>query len=144
MFLEAIWCIRTSWMNISNYNVPPKYIEFELTESLVMENSEILVEIINQIHKFGCTCSIDDFGSGYSSLNMLKEFDFDVIKLDQVFFRGSNGFDDKAKKIVHSVIELCHTLNKTIVAEGVENKEIVNIKSTLKEGMNQIQETCKF
>ena len=57
---------------------------------------------------------------------MLKEFDFDVIKLDQVFFRGSNGFDDKAKKIVHSVIELCHTLNKTIVAEGVENKEIVN------------------
>ena len=111
---------------MENYNVPPKYIEFELTESLVMENSEILVEIINQIHKFGCPCSIDDFGSGYSSLNMLKEFDFDVIKLDQVFFRGSNGFDDKAKKIVHSVIELCHTLNKTIVAEGVENKEIVN------------------
>lgn len=111
---------------MKKYNVPPKYIEFELTESLVMENSEILVEIINQIHKFGCTCSIDDFGSGYSSLNMLKEFDFDVIKLDQVFFRGSNGFDDKAKKIVHSVIELCHTLNKTIVAEGVENKEIVN------------------
>ena len=111
---------------MEKYNVPPKYIEFELTESLVMENSEILVEIINQIHKFGCTCSIDDFGSGYSSLNMLKEFDFDVIKLDQVFFRGSNGFDDKAKKIVHSVIELCHTLNKTIVAEGVENKEIVN------------------
>lgn len=111
---------------MKTYNVPPKYIEFELTESLVMENSEILVEIINQIHKFGCTCSIDDFGSGYSSLNMLKEFDFDVIKLDQIFFRGSNGFDDKAKKIVHSVIELCHTLNKTIVAEGIENIEIVN------------------
>lgn len=103
------------------YNISPDLVEFELTESMAYESKNILICVINEIHKFGSTCSIDDFGSGYSSLNMLKEFDFDVIKLDQAFFKGRNGFDDKEKTIVASIINLCHELGKQVVAEGVED-----------------------
>jgi putative signaling protein len=110
---------------MDRYRVPHKYIEFEITESLVMEREEFLKKFIDRIHKIGCTCSIDDFGSGYSSLNMLKEFNFDTIKLDRKFFYGEKGFDDESKHIVSTLISLSHDLGKNVVSEGIETQEQV-------------------
>ncbi len=112
---------------LEKYGVPHKYIEFEITESLAMEHEEDLKKLIARIHEIGCRCSVDDFGSGYSSLNMLHDYDFDVIKLDGKFFMSESGFGADSKKIVSSLIRLFHDLDKEVVAEGVENKETVEI-----------------
>lgn len=76
---------------LNKTKVPSDLIEFELTESMVMENEGTLKDIINEIHKIGCKCSIDDFGTGYSSLPMLTNFD--IIKLDCSFFYSKKSFD---------------------------------------------------
>ena len=111
---------------IDKYDIPYNLIEFEITESAVFENENILVDIVNQIHQMGCTCSIDDFGTGYSSLSMLTNYDFDIIKLDRSFFYGKNGFTDSSKQVVKTLIDLAHKLNKKVVAEGIEELEVVN------------------
>lgn len=110
---------------IKKYNIPPQYIELELTESMMFEGVQKFVNVISAIHAMGCGCSIDDFGSGYSSLSMLKEYDFDVVKLDRSFFPRDGGLDDKTKQIVGTLIKLSHDLGKTIVAEGIETEQQV-------------------
>ncbi len=99
--------------------IPHKLIEFEITQSLVIKREKFLKKFIRRIHSIGCTCSIDDFGSGYSSLNTLKEFNFDTIKLDRKFFYGKKGFDDESKRIVSTLISLSHDLGKNVVSEGI-------------------------
>ena len=111
---------------LKSYNIPSSLIEFEFTESIAIENDEELKKVINQIHNLGCKCSIDDFGTGYSSLSMLANFKFDVIKLDRSFFYKKEAFTETDKLIVKSVIDLAHNLNKTVVAEGIEELEMVN------------------
>ena len=80
---------------------------------------KLLTTFIKIFHENDFSISMDDFGAGYSSLNMIHELDFDVIKIDARFFRG--GFDEANQIIVSSIINLCHQLNKIVVAEGVEN-----------------------
>lgn len=111
---------------LSRYDIPHDLIEFEITENMIVENEELLRRFIDRVHDLGCTCSLDDFGSGYSSFNMVKEFAFDTIKLDREFFYGSNGFDDSSKTIVESLIDLSHKLGKSVISEGIENKEQVD------------------
>ena len=122
---------------IEKYDIPHNLIEFEITESAVFENENILVDIINQIHQMGCICSIDDFGTGYSSLSMLTNYNFDIIKLDRSFFYGDNGFTDSSKEVVISLIALAHKLNKKVVAEGIEEIEMVNFLKEAKCDMIQ-------
>lgn len=110
------------FMEIRNkYNIPPKYIEIELTETLVFENMERLISVVNEIHNAGFTCSLDDFGSGYSSLNMLKDVPVDVLKLDRMFFTDSNDKTERGNKVIESVIGLAKKLNMQTVSEGVEH-----------------------
>ena len=80
------------------YDIPADLLEIELTETLVFENMETLIHIIDEIHKIGFTCSLDDFGSGYSSLNMLKDVPVDVLKLDRAFFLGDMG--ERGKRVI--------------------------------------------
>ncbi|MBC5648939.1 bifunctional diguanylate cyclase/phosphodiesterase [Christensenella tenuis] len=101
------------------YNIPADLLEIELTETLVFENIEALISIIDQIHQIGFTCSLDDFGSGYSSLNMLKDVPVDVLKLDRAFFRGE--ISERGKRVVEGVIDLSKKLGMGTVAEGVEH-----------------------
>jgi len=108
---------------IDRYNVPHELIEFELTESFVMDSAEALKAFVRRVHSFGCSCSIDDFGSGYSSLNMLSEFDFDVVKLDRKFFYSDKGFNDESKKVVSAIIKLAHELGMRVIAEGIEEPD---------------------
>lgn len=108
-----------------SYDIPHELIEFEITENMVVTNEELLKHFIAWVHRLGCKCSLDDFGSGYSSFNMVREFEFDTIKIDRKFFYGSNGFDQSSRLIVESLIDLSHKLGKSVISEGIENEEQV-------------------
>lgn len=100
------------------YDIPPELLELELTETIVFENLEALKQVISEIHRLGFRCSMDDFGSGYSSLAVLKEVPVDILKLDRTFFDKEN--DPRGNDVVETVIELAKKLGMTTVAEGVE------------------------
>ncbi len=107
------------------YNVPTKYLEIELTETTVMENQKELVNILDALHKAGFAISIDDFGSGYSSLGMLKDYKVDVIKLDRSFFTSTIK-DKSADIVIEGIVDLVHNLGAKVVAEGIETEEQVS------------------
>lgn len=110
---------------LDRYDIPENSIEIELTESLFYNEMSMLKELINHIHDAGMLCSIDDFGSGYSSLNMLKEVRVDALKLDRVFFNGTDD-DQRGKSIINSVIHLAQSLNLRTISEGVEVRSQVD------------------
>lgn len=106
----------------ARYDIPAKYLEFEITETMIYENPTNLKQIIGQLHEAGYLCSLDDFGSGYSSLNLLKDLPFDVIKLDKAFFDVTQENNKRQKDIIVSLIEMSKKLEMISVAEGVESK----------------------
>ncbi|MGX9755509.1 bifunctional diguanylate cyclase/phosphodiesterase [Clostridioides difficile] len=104
----------------NKYDVPAKLLEIELTETLVFDNLQMLLNVIDQIHEEGFQCSLDDFGSGYSSLNMLKEIKVDTLKLDRAFFSSPNADNLSENYVIESVVELAKKLNMNSISEGVE------------------------
>ncbi len=104
------------------YNIPNGYIMMEFTESVAYENYDMLRDIINRLHANGFKCSIDDFGSGYSSYSILKELQMDEIKLDR-FFIKSGSYADRDEKVLTSIIKLGKDLGMKITQEGVETRE---------------------
>ncbi len=109
-----------------SHSVPHKYIEIELTETMLTERESELEAVLKNLHDKDFAISIDDFGSGYSSLGMLKNFKVDTLKIDRSFFVNSN--DSKRSRIVvESVIGLAHSLNMYTVAEGVEHQEQIDL-----------------
>lgn len=101
------------------YRIPDGLIELELTESIFLENLDRIGGIIRELREAGFGCSIDDFGSGYSSLNALKELPVNVIKLDREFLLNE-GDTGKGAIIVRSIIQMAKKLEIQTVAEGVE------------------------
>ena len=97
-----------------------RYLELELTESVMMQNVEQAVATLVELKRLGIALSIDDFGTGYSSLAYLKLFPLDYLKIDQSFVQGMLG-DPSGAAIVRSVIALGHSLDFKIIAEGVES-----------------------
>lgn len=116
---------------LKKYDIPPKTIEIELTESLFYNDFELLSDLVNRIHKAGLSCSIDDFGSGYSSLNMLKDVRVDALKLDRVFFESGEN-DERGKDVIQSVIQLAQALDLHTISEGVEEREQVEFLKKVK------------
>ncbi len=110
---------------VESYNIPTRLIEVELTENIFIDNSGIFEKLINELHDMGFTLSVDDFGSGYSSLGLLQNVNADVIKLDKSFFDEINE-DGKNEIVVESIISMLNKLNMKTVAEGVETKEQVD------------------
>ena len=108
------------------YDIPASLLEFEITESMAFEQLESMKTFINKIHEAGFTCSIDDFGSGYSSLNALGDIPADVLKLDKAFFSDTANQKNRNKKIVSSIISLAKKLEMKVVAEGIETTEQAN------------------
>ena len=106
---------------VKKYEIPPKYLHLEITESAYTEDPEQIVKIIYELRKRDFMIEMDDFGSGYSSLNMLSEMPIDILKLDMTFVRNemerTNG-----KGILSYIISLANWLNLKVVAEGVETK----------------------
>lgn len=108
---------------IESYPINPQQIEIEITETTAFNHQEELILILKEFKKHHLRIALDDFGSGYSSLNMLKDFPIDVVKIDQEFFRTNTFTQMRGHIIIEQVIELCHRLNIEVVAEGVETKE---------------------
>lgn len=98
-----------------------KYLELELTETVLIENLEIGNERLTAFQDLGVQIAIDDFGTGYSSLSYLQQFSFDTLKIDKSFIRQLNK-NTKTKTITSSIIKMGHELNLNLVAEGVETK----------------------
>jgi EAL domain-containing protein (putative c-di-GMP-specific phosphodiesterase class I) len=107
---------------ITKLSVAASTIELEITESLLMEESQQEHEILQELSNKGFKISMDDFGTGYSSLSYLKRFTIDVLKIDRSFICDVMSNPDDAE-IVKAIIVMAHALKLTVVAEGVENKE---------------------
>ena len=121
---------------VDSIGVPHDKIEFEITESLLTENMETLVGTMTQLKNAGFRISIDDFGSGYSSLNLITLLPFDTLKIDGGFFL-KNDLTDRNKKVISSVITLAKSLNLETVSEGVETQVQVDFLKSL--GCDMIQ-----
>lgn len=109
---------------INKYDLPVDLIELEITENVVFESMEIISDVLKELREFGFTISMDDFGSGYSPLSMLKNLDVDVLKIDKSFLEETSN-TKKGKDIVESIIDMAGKLGIETVAEGVETKEQV-------------------
>ena len=104
------------------YNIADDFLTIEFTESFAFEDYEHLLEVVNVLHQNGFKCSIDDFGSGYSSYNILKELPMDEIKLDRFFIKKGLS-DERDLKVLSSVIQLGKGLKMKVTQEGVETKD---------------------
>ncbi len=107
---------------LMTWGITPGAVRFEITESIIMSDPRLAMEIITDLTSMGIRFSIDDFGTGYSSLGYLQRLPVDEIKIDKSFVMNMMK-DDNNLKIVRSVIELGHSLGLKVVAEGVEDKE---------------------
>ena len=115
--------------------ISPKYIELEITESVLMDSVYTVEKNLSLLRKQGIKVSIDDFGMGYNSLKYIQKFDVDCIKIDRTFV--SNIDDDINKIIIKHIISLGHSINAEIIAEGVETQE--QYKYLKKQGCDIIQ-----
>jgi EAL domain-containing protein (putative c-di-GMP-specific phosphodiesterase class I) len=106
----------------AEYQIDPKLVEFELTESIYIENLEKAVTLISKLRAMGAKVSMDDFGSGYSSLNMLSNMPMDIMKIDRIFLKG-NTPNPSDKIILNSIVFMGRELDMCMVCEGVETKE---------------------
>jgi len=106
---------------LEKYSIDPKYIEIEITESALIGNEDYLVEVMDSLHEVGLVIAMDDFGSGYSTLNLLKKLPVDILKIDKAFFAGSGS--KRERLIIANVVNLAKSLDICVVSEGVETLE---------------------
>jgi len=114
----------------------PKYLEFEITESVLMQDADTAMLVLGEMKKMGMKISIDDFGTGYSSMAYLKHFPIDVLKVDRSFIMDIPD-DEQDATITTAIVKLAHALGLAVVAEGVENAEQLHFLGAL--NCDQIQ-----
>lgn len=107
---------------LEKYKLDASYIEFEITESIIMKSAERNIKTLEKLKTLGVTLALDDFGTGYSSLSYLRTLPIDVLKIDKTFIDGIL-IEEKSDYIINSIINLSHYLKLLVVAEGVETKE---------------------
>lgn len=105
--------------------LPPAQLELEITESVLMQNVDDTVDILNRIKAMGVRLAVDDFGTGYSSLSYLRRFPIDVLKIDQSFIHGLK-VNSQDEQLISAIIGMGKSLGLTIIAEGVETLEQLN------------------
>lgn len=103
--------------------IKPHRLVLEITESLLMTDTDSILEQLNELKKIGVAIAMDDFGTGYSSLGYMLKFPFDRIKIDRSFVQELASNNQNAKTLVNTIISLGHTLNMQVTAEGVETVE---------------------
>lgn len=104
------------------YRIPRELVEFELTESIYLDNTEKALQLVEGLHQLGTKVSMDDFGSGYSSLNLLSRLPIDIIKMDRVFLKDHD-LHESDKIIISCVVDMARKLKITSLCEGVETLE---------------------
>ena len=107
---------------VNEFKLPHDLIHVEITESALTDDEDVLHDAIDRLHELGYALWLDDFGSGYSSFNVLKDYDFDVLKLDMKFL---SGFDNnkKSRALITSVVKVANEIGMMTLSEGVETKE---------------------
>lgn len=108
------------------YAIPPSELELEITENIFIKDSIELIETVNNLKSKGFLVSIDDFGSGFSALSLLKDLQVDTIKIDKEFLRDSST-NSRGRKVLRNVIAMCKDLKMDVVTEGVETKEQIHL-----------------
>ncbi len=106
----------------TKYQIPRDLLHIEITESTISQNERLVAEQVKKFHAAGYSVWMDDFGSGYSSLNVLKDYDFDLLKIDMRFL---SNFTEKSKSIITSIVQMAKALGIHTLAEGVETEEHV-------------------
>lgn len=114
--------VETISAALHDFGLPPQCLELELTESILIQDTEAVISTLHTLKHIGVKLAIDDFGTGYSSLSYLKQLSVDKLKIDKSFIRDLNQDKDSAE-IVRAIIQLGHILQLTVVAEGVETEE---------------------
>lgn len=115
-FIESISAVA------AQAGVDTKWLEVELTESVVFGNAERMKQVLDGLHAKGFSVAMDDFGAGYSSLNVLKNLDFDCVKLDKEFLARGEG-NPRMRQVIGGLVQMIKALGSHIVAEGVETQE---------------------
>ncbi|MCR5217314.1 GGDEF and EAL domain-containing protein [Treponema sp.] len=121
---------------VSEFGIDPGHLNIELTETVLLSDYKKVMELFKKLQDFGFKIEIDDFGSGYSSLNMLKDIKADILKIDMLFLNKTVNFE-KSRKILAAIITLAKKLNMNVITEGVENESQVKMLSDL--GCNTFQ-----
>lgn len=106
---------------LAYYKLSPKLLQLEITESVIIETHDLMINTLNAIRNLGISLSLDDFGTGYSSLTYLQKLPINEIKIDKSFVDDMLS-DSKPAKLIESMLYLAHSLNLTVVAEGVETQ----------------------
>jgi diguanylate cyclase (GGDEF)-like protein/PAS domain S-box-containing protein len=125
---------------LSVSGLAPEQLELELTESALMEDADFAAKLLNELKSLGLRLTVDDFGTGYSSLAYLCRFPLDGLKLDRSFLLQQQAQDLNSRKLAEAVINLAHTLNLSVVAEGVETSEHLAFLRTT--ACDEIQGDC--
>ncbi len=107
---------------LAETQIAPESITLEITERVMMESTETVMAILNEVKSMGVMLAVDDFGTGYSSLSYLKQFPIDVLKIDRAFISELPGDKDDVA-LVEAIVAMAHSLNLEVVAEGVETQE---------------------
>lgn len=121
---------------VNRYDVPSKYVEIEVTESVFFEEEHIIIEKVEKLRECGFKVSVDDFGAGYSSLNLIGVLPVDIIKLDKSFVKDSLK-TKRGNDVIKGLIKILNEIELDIVCEGVETKEEETIMSNY--GCKEIQ-----
>ena len=111
---------------VSRYEIDPRYLEIEITESAYAEDDDKIRRVLEDLRKAGFPVFMDDFGSGYSSLNMLKDVNVDVIKIDTKFLDMNENSQSRGMGILETIVRMARVMQMKIIAEGVEKKEQVD------------------
>ncbi|WP_461615019.1 sensor domain-containing protein [Clostridium sp. Marseille-QA1073] len=115
--------LTNNFINIlKKYNLDPRYIELEITESVIIDVLEKNLDVLDKLHKYGMSISLDDFGTGLSPLKYLKLLNLDCLKIDKSFI-DDIGINKKSEHIIDGLIKLAHSLKLSVIAEGVETEE---------------------
>lgn len=139
--LSVIQCLERDFLDkiesiLNRYKIDPKYIEFEITESIAINDNNFVSEIFTKIKDMGFSIAIDDFGTGYSSLSRLQEMPLDRLKIDKSFVDGIEK-DEKKEGVIRLIIEYAKLLKLYAIAEGVEEKYQVDYLDKI--GCDEIQ-----
>ncbi|MEG3639754.1 putative bifunctional diguanylate cyclase/phosphodiesterase [Magnetococcus sp. PR-3] len=115
---------------LDEHQVDPSLVDLEITESAIMDDVDRAIDMLNRISALGVKLSIDDFGTGYSSLSQLRQFPFQTLKIDRSFVTDLESSGDKA--IVSAIIAMAHSLEQTVIVEGLETNAQLSIMKELK------------
>ena len=121
---------------LAEFGLPAASLRLELTESSVMANTDVAVEVLQQLRDIGVGLEIDDFGTGYSSLSYLKRLPFDTVKIDRSFIKDLR-MNGEAADIVRTILDLATSMKMSVVAEGVETDEQLAVLSRMGCGYGQ-------